>query len=364
MKIYSTQNPNFPYIFNSKHNNIIFGSSLNNDTFSAHGKFKSVKEYDDAIEDNFVKLQNAMDQYGYFDLLLSNIKTQLSNINKLENFEPVEFKKASTLDEAKKFAIDTFHFKQFNVEDLPTANFINSALTHLLNLSHGNIFMPATISVAPISDESTKGEYKTLTNEIIFCSSEFNDKFIIDSDEEIKNMSYWEYTKYEAFINALKRVIFHELGHCNHYSNKACNESKQDIQILSSKINELRNQITEYNELIRRYQEEREKLNKKLNPLTEMFKHIKSMTLADDINKKQIDNTFSNPNTHEFKDIKPQLPWGEKEKATALLISAYAKTDREEFVAETFAKMCIEDTLFLNKDVIRLYTESGGIMFR
>ena len=362
MEINNIQNYNFAYKAPALKNRFAFGNEQNNDTFVSNTNPQSLKYYDDMIARIKAKLQAARDKYAYYENILALKKIQIINLNRLQNAAPIEFKRAKSLEEAKQFASDFFHIKYFNVNDLPTANFINESLTGVLNLSKGNIFMPSAISIVPITQDKTKGEYKIYENEIRLDDSSFNSDSIIDNPEELQKLSFWEREKYDMSTNELKRILFHELGHCNYYCNKAQKEIKIVLDTYSPRLRELNYSINHYNEQIEQLTQEKEKISNPKNHFIKKFANIFSSESAkpEQITQNETESDF-------FDDLTPKdkenLPWGTKEEAIALLISAYAKTDREEFVAETFAKMCMQDSFYIPKQVYDMYIESGGIIF-
>ncbi len=101
------------------------------------------------------------------------------------NFEELVHQKASTIEEAKKFAFKNFHIINFNVKDVSSANSINNALTRVYNTSKGKAHFPPIITVEP----TTKGRYSG------YCTA--NEVSIINIPSKIQD-------------------LFHELGHFNH----------------------------------------------------------------------------------------------------------------------------------------------------
>ena len=75
--------------------------------------------------------------------ILSGTFCVTDNQTKLE--ENIEFKKAETIEEAKKFAEEKLGIKKFKINDLEYANWINEGLTNISNRFKGEVYFPQKI---------------------------------------------------------------------------------------------------------------------------------------------------------------------------------------------------------------------------
>lgn len=96
---------------------------------------------------------------GFTDPLLNTINLALTTIGtgayfsklflpraeKLALKAKTEFTKAQTLEQAQNFAKENFKIKEFYVDDLYAANWVNKGLTELSNFFKGKTFMPEKI---------------------------------------------------------------------------------------------------------------------------------------------------------------------------------------------------------------------------
>lgn len=71
----------------------------------------------------------------------------------------IEYKEANTLKEACNFAKENFKIKKFKVKDLSVANWINEGLTILSNKFKGNVYMPRKIKYTRCGNNSLGGKY-------------------------------------------------------------------------------------------------------------------------------------------------------------------------------------------------------------
>ena len=113
--------------------------------------------------------------------------------NKLE--ENIEFKKAETIEDAKKFAEEKLGIKKFKINDLEYANWINEGLTNISNRFKGEVYFPQKIKFHFCDSTGAVADYWVMADTI-----RFNKKRIEECVNRLENLSqensYDELTQY------------------------------------------------------------------------------------------------------------------------------------------------------------------------
>lgn len=156
---------------------------------------------------------------------------ELLNLNKF-----IKYVKAQNIEEAANFASQNFKIKDFNVDDLDTANWINEGLTKISNKFGGKTYMPSEIALKylkiPKSKNSlaayndikdlfwiNKAAYANIDNKLQKLFDEIREKdleknFCIDladKDEILERMIYKYKEKPSSFTNPQKLSLYSTL---------------------------------------------------------------------------------------------------------------------------------------------------------
>jgi len=137
----------------------------------------------------------------------------------------IDFKNSNTMNEAIKFAKDTFKIDLQLGDNLKLANMVNLIIVNLSNLLKGKIYLPEVIKLDKLSD-NTAGTYQCSTG-IIKLSADYNTQNLPTYGRYkqvfANNKGYIKYVlenKPEFKIwQDLKETITHEIGHHCHAGN-------------------------------------------------------------------------------------------------------------------------------------------------
>ena len=113
--------------------------------------------------------------------------------NKLE--ENIEFKKAETIEDAKKFAEEKLGIKKFKINDLEYANWINEGLTNISNRFKGEVYFPQKIKFHFCDRKGALADYGVAFDTIRINRKRIEER-VSDLDNLLKVNSYEELTKY------------------------------------------------------------------------------------------------------------------------------------------------------------------------
>ncbi len=156
-----------------------------------------------------------------FDVDIPDIAEKIPNIllgltfciteNPKKLDENIEFKKAQNIKEAKDFANEKLGIKNFKINDLNYANWVNEGLTNISNRFQGNVYFPQNLKFNQINFLHESASY-----------SIFDDTIRINKDEIenhaeklnliVKENSFEELTKhnlgkgYEKYCEKLKKA--------------------------------------------------------------------------------------------------------------------------------------------------------------
>ena len=125
--------------------------------------------------------------------ILSGTFCVTDNQTKLE--ENIEFKKAETIEEAKKFAEEKLGIKKFKINDLEYANWINEGLTNISNRFKGEVYFPQKIKFHSYDRKGALADY-VVQLDIIRINRKRIEERVSDLDNLLKENSYEELTKY------------------------------------------------------------------------------------------------------------------------------------------------------------------------
>ena len=125
--------------------------------------------------------------------ILSGTFCVTDNQTKLE--ENIEFKKAETIEEAKKFAEEKLGIKKFKINDLEYANWINEALTNISNRFKGEVYFPQKIKFHSYDRKGALADYGIAFDTIRINRKRIEER-VSDLDNLLKVNSYEELTKY------------------------------------------------------------------------------------------------------------------------------------------------------------------------
>ena len=156
-----------------------------------------------------------------------------NNIKQLA--EHIDFKEAKTMEEAKKYAMDNFGMKLELGEDIFTANLVNDMCTNVSNKLKGKVSFPIKCNFEAMQ-KNDMASYNIYTHIMSINKNGYTGFSGIDitgllNSRMKKGASYKEALKSaedakvvlcEAVRN-MKRHIYHELGHCNHFA--VCKEA-------------------------------------------------------------------------------------------------------------------------------------------
>lgn len=157
----------------------------------------------------------------FFDVDIPDIAEKIPNIllgltfcitenpNKLD--ENIEFKKARNLKEAKDFANEKLGIKNFKINDLYYANWINEGLTNISNKFNGNVYFPQNLKFNRINLLHESASY-TVINDTISINKAEIEKIAGKLNSIVKKNSFEELTKYnlgkgyEKYCEKLKKA--------------------------------------------------------------------------------------------------------------------------------------------------------------
>lgn len=81
--------------------------------------------------------------------------------------EKIEFKKAETIEEARRFAEENLKIKNFKIDDLEYANWINEGLTNISNKYKGKVYFPKTIKFYKSKRPQEQGSYSLMQDRML-----------------------------------------------------------------------------------------------------------------------------------------------------------------------------------------------------
>lgn len=143
--------------------------------------------------------------------------------------EHIEFKPAKTVEEAKKFAQETFGIKLDLGDNLFAANFVNESCVNVSNKMKGKAYFPKKIEFGTVGNSEAPGGFCKSKNLItIDCKNSFENTGGVDFysifNKNLNEKYLGDYSKFIeekgglGIIPTMRQLIFHELGHCNHAS--------------------------------------------------------------------------------------------------------------------------------------------------
>jgi len=178
------------------------------------------------------------------------------------------------MEEAVKFAKDTFNIDLLLGNNLKLANMVNLIIVNLSNLLKGKVYLPKVIKMDTLTKHvDANYDYSNQTINIskdVFDTQNFPTyklyKNIFNSNDDLKK--YVQYILPDfAMLQNLKETVTHEFGHCCHAGN--------NIKKYTSKKFDLKKMLKE------RY-EEAEKFFKTHTGVTVGDKKVYAMTSPDE----------------------------------------------------------------------------------
>ena len=172
--------------------------------------------------------------------ILSGTFCVTDNQTKLE--ENIEFKKAKTIEEAKKFAKEKLGIKKFKINDLEYANWINEGLTNISNRFKGEVYFPQKIKFHSYDRKGALADYGVAFDTIRINTKAYNstesltffEKYsLVGSIYKVKQRLKQLENKNPNEINTNGinmygniyqnefETIYHEVGHCFDFKSKA-----------------------------------------------------------------------------------------------------------------------------------------------
>ncbi|MBE7710977.1 MAG: hypothetical protein E7Z92_02420 [Cyanobacteria bacterium SIG31] len=115
--------------------------------------------------------------------------------NQVKLEENIEFKKAETIEEARKFAEEKLGIKKFKINDLEYANWINEGLTNISNRFKGEVYFPQKIKFHSYDRKNALADYVVIADTIRINKKRIEER-VSDLDNLLKENSYEELTKY------------------------------------------------------------------------------------------------------------------------------------------------------------------------
>lgn len=151
--------------------------------------------------------------------------------------ENIKFKKAETIDEAKKFAQENFKIKKFKIDDLEIANWCNEGLCNISNKFKGDVFMPRKLILGNtgIFNKRAVGSYAYGDDTLTLSRKHLKpdkysqmDLFALERTffnslevSEHLNKGYLGHIKCNEF-----EIIYHEIGHVFNNKSKKISDSE------------------------------------------------------------------------------------------------------------------------------------------
>ena len=142
--------------------------------------------------------------------------------------EHIDFKEAKNMDEAIKFAQENFGIKLDLGDNLFAANFINESCVNVSNKMKGKAYFPKKIKFGSVdgNGRAPGGFCKSENIIIIDCKNSFintsGTDFYSIFNRNLKEKYHDNYSKFIkekedlSIISIMRKLIYHELGHCNH----------------------------------------------------------------------------------------------------------------------------------------------------
>jgi len=138
--------------------------------------------------------------------------------------EYINFTPATNIEEATEFAKAKLGIKTFKVNNLKSANWINEGLVKINNFAKGKSTMPQKVifkNIHNVAGEEGVGGYSKFRNTLYI-----NNKYFENLSKEIGRDI--EISEYNFLLNKTNpksacskfSIIFHELGHANHFMRK------------------------------------------------------------------------------------------------------------------------------------------------
>ena len=228
--------------------------------------------------------------------------------------EKIEFKKAESIEEAKKFAKEKLGIKKFKINDLENANWINEGLTNISNKFKGEVYFPQKIGYCYSFQKEGYAAYHPLLDSILI-----NEKNIKKEIDGLKG--FIEVFPYEDFTE-------NNLGKGYEDFCKKLAMAYEDIDSLSAfEKFALNNSICNVVEMRSEYTNEHKA--KDINRYGNIYENEFSIIYHEighcfDFKSKSLIKAYIDCFKHQ-KDLKP------------LVLPDYPKKNTFEFVASTFA---------------------------
>lgn len=265
--------------------------------------------------------------------LLDAVGLFLKNSERLKLQKHIDFFKAQNVEQAANFAEQNFKIKFFDVKDLDTANWINNGLTELSNKFQGETYMPSNISFNKFKKKRlnitdalyhprkdmicfNQNSYADIDNRLKFLMNGLDSKFkelfqaLPGREDNFSDIIQRYIEKPDTFTNPQKLAMYYAIG----------NKTEVGLQILEKQESMVKYACqnpsakdlyvnVRYNEFGLLYHE-----------MGHMMRFKEQSTFA--IKCKRL------ANISHFKKEVNQMP-----------IPSYAKTNQDEFIAETIAGM-------------------------
>ena len=135
---------------------------------------------------------NQLDKFLVSLLLCIN-----ENPQKLD--KKITFNKAQTIEDAKNFARENLKIKNFKVNDLEYANWINEGLTNISNKFEGNVYFPQKIKLSEKSSDAY-ASYRLINDTVTIYKKEI-EKTANELDSILKDNNFGDLIKYKLDSN-------------------------------------------------------------------------------------------------------------------------------------------------------------------
>lgn len=231
---------------------------------------------------------------------------------------PIEFKKAETIEDAKKYAQEKLHIKKFNIKDLEYANWVNEALTNIFNRFNGQVYFPNSIRTNNLPKKSTMAFYLAATDSI-WINKKSIEKDADKLKDYINKYPYEVLTKYnlgkgyEKFCEKLK-IAYENPDSLSIFEKCSLTRSLSNAKNVLWQIKENGERVSEPS-----------KFNKHGNIYVDEFEIIYH----------EIGHCFDLKSNMFFKSLIDRLK--HKKELKSLTIPSYPKTNTSEFIAHIFS---------------------------
>lgn len=167
------------------------------------------------------------------------LKLFLPEAEKLTLKAKTEFTKAKTLEQAQNFAKENFKIKEFYVDDLYAANWVNKGLTELSNFFKGKTFMPEKIVYEDFGGDTLNhfcgAKYKKLGSTI------YINKFPFENADRIVQNMLKDYSSDIASIHFGSQAnVQRHLQRLNRYKEAPNTMTKASKLALASEANNIK----------------------------------------------------------------------------------------------------------------------------